>query len=103
MKPFLRLLILATLVAGAGAPAALRAQQGTLSAADKTRRLDTENELQSLAIVERKVMLPMPDGVRLATDIYRPKNAGAKVPDRSGCGRRTTSTSGTCTTACRPT
>jgi predicted acyl esterase len=28
-------------------------------------------------------MMPMPDGVRLATDIYRPKNAagsGGKVP-----------------------
>ena len=25
-------------------------------------------------------MMPMPDGVRLATDIYRPKNAGANVP-----------------------
>src|SRR5580765_2972885 len=80
MKSFLRLLMLATLVAVSGATAAVLAQQGTLSAADKTRRWDTENELQSLAVVERKVMLPMPDGVRLATDIYRPKNAGPKVP-----------------------
>ena len=39
-----------------------------------------ENELQSIAVVERKVMMPMPDGVRLATDIYRPKNAAGKVP-----------------------
>jgi hypothetical protein len=38
-----------------------------------------ENELQSIASVERKVMMPMRDGVRLATDIYRPKNA-AKAP-----------------------
>ena len=29
--------------------------------------------LQELAIVDQKVMLPMRDGVRLATDIYRPK------------------------------
>ena len=56
------------------------AQQGALSAADKQRRIDTENELQSIAIVERKVMMPMRDGVRLATDIYRPKNATGKVP-----------------------
>ena len=40
---------------------------------------DVENELQSVAVVERKVMLAMPDGVRLATDIYRPKNV-AKAP-----------------------
>ena len=60
--------------------AAALAQQGALSAADKQRRIDIENELQSIAIVERKVMMPMPDGVRLATDIYRPKNATGKVP-----------------------
>lgn len=35
--------------------------------------------LDSLAVVERKVMMPMRDGVRLATDVYRPKGA-AKAP-----------------------
>src|SRR5206468_5729525 len=55
-------------------------QQGTLTAAERTRRIEIENELQALAVVERKVMMPMPDGVRLATDIYRPKNAAGKVP-----------------------
>src|SRR3954468_17077312 len=60
--------------------AAMLAQQGTLSAADKQRRIDTEAELQSIAVVDRKVMMAMPDGVRLATDIYRPKNAAGKVP-----------------------
>jgi len=59
----------------------VHAQQGAgLSAAEKQRRWDVENELQTIAVVERKVMLPMPDGVRLATDIYRPKNASGKVP-----------------------
>ena len=80
MKPMTRLVRLAILVAVTVFAAPLRAQQGTLSAADKQRRLDLENELQSLAVVERKIMLPMPDGVRLATDVYRPKNAGARVP-----------------------
>src|ERR1700704_4181094 len=80
MKAFSRLLLLASLLSATGAPALVRAQQGTLSAADKQRRWDVENELQSIAVVERKVMLAMPDGVHLATDIYRPKNAGAKVP-----------------------
>ncbi|NNF21902.1 MAG: CocE/NonD family hydrolase [Saprospiraceae bacterium] len=30
-------------------------------------------ELDSLAIIEQKVMMPMRDGIRLCTDIYRPK------------------------------
>ena len=29
--------------------------------------------LKSIAIIEQKVMVPMRDGIRLATDIYRPK------------------------------
>ena len=37
-------------------------------------------ELQAIAVVDRKVMMPMRDGVRLATDIYRPKDASKKVP-----------------------
>ena len=35
--------------------------------------------LDSIAIINQKVMMPMRDGVRLATDIYRPKG-NAKVP-----------------------
>ena len=30
-------------------------------------------ELEEIAIIDQKVMMPMRDGVRLATDIYRPK------------------------------
>ena len=44
------------------------------------RRNATEAELQSLAIVERKVMVPMRDGKRMATDIYRPKDTSRKYP-----------------------
>src|SRR5947207_10153722 len=75
-----RRLIVATLIAIAASALVVRAQQGALSAADRQRRIDMEAELQSVAVVERKVMMPMPDGVRLATDIYRPKNATGKVP-----------------------
>src|SRR5262245_27091237 len=77
-----RRLIVAVLVALSGAAAFVRAQQSTLTAQQKQQRLDTEAELQSLAVVDRKVMMPMPDGVRLATDIYRPKSSGpnGKVP-----------------------
>jgi putative CocE/NonD family hydrolase len=39
-----------------------------------------EKELESIAIVERKVMVPMRDGKRMATDIYRPKDTSKKYP-----------------------
>ncbi|WP_113922091.1 CocE/NonD family hydrolase [Cognataquiflexum aquatile] len=32
-------------------------------------------QLEEIAIIDQKVMMPMRDGVRLATDIYRPKTA----------------------------
>lgn len=40
---------------------------------------DILKELESIAIIDQKVMMPMRDGVRLATDIYRPKTE-EKVP-----------------------
>src|SRR4030095_5151811 len=58
----------------------VHAQPAALSATERQKRIDTEQELQSLAIVERKLMIPMRDGVRLATDVYRPKNATGPVP-----------------------
>ncbi len=36
-------------------------------------------KLEEIAVIDQKVMMPMRDGVRLATDIYRPKG-NAKVP-----------------------
>jgi uncharacterized protein len=45
---------------------------------DQRHRL--ENLLNEIAVVERKVMMPMRDGARLATDIYRPANATGPVP-----------------------
>jgi uncharacterized protein len=52
---------------------------GALTTEQTQRRWDLEKELQSIAVVDRKVMMPMRDGVRLATDIYRPRNAAGKV------------------------
>jgi len=81
MTHHIRRLVIAVVIAGTGSAAFVRAQQQSgLTAAEKTRRWDLEKELQAIGVVERKVMMPMPDGVRLATDIYRPKNAAAKVP-----------------------
>ena len=72
---------LAIAVAGAVSFGAVRAQQGTpLTQEQKDQRVQTEKELESVAIIERKVMVPMRDGVRLATDIYRPRNASGPVP-----------------------
>jgi putative CocE/NonD family hydrolase len=43
-------------------------------------RSATEKELESLAVIERKVMVPMRDGKRMAADVYRPKDASKKYP-----------------------
>ncbi len=40
---------------------------------------DILSKLDEIAIIDQKVMMPMRDGVRLATDIYRPKTT-EKVP-----------------------
>ncbi|SDB36156.1 hypothetical protein SAMN03097699_0903 [Flavobacteriaceae bacterium MAR_2010_188] len=40
---------------------------------------DVLQQLERIAIVDQKVMMPMRDGIRLATDIYRPKG-DKKVP-----------------------
>src|SRR5919108_5337287 len=80
MHAHTRRLSLATVVSILAASVVIPAQRGTLSPEQAARRWDVERELQSLAIAERKVMMPMRDGVRLATDIYRPKSATGKVP-----------------------
>ena len=62
------------------------------------RRIAIENELQSIAIVERKLMIPMRDGTRIATDVYRPKERRRNIP-RSLCAHPITSITGTFATA----
>lgn len=44
------------------------------------KRNAIEKELEEIAIVDRKVMVPMSDGKRMATDIYRPKDTSKKYP-----------------------
>ncbi|MEK6303129.1 MAG: CocE/NonD family hydrolase [Acidobacteriota bacterium] len=44
------------------------------------KRNELERELQSIAIVERKLMVPMRDGKRMAADVYRPKDTSKKYP-----------------------
>src|SRR5437773_3892146 len=42
------------------------------------RRNSIEKELQSIAVVDRKLMVAMRDGKRMATDVYRPKDTSKK-------------------------
>ncbi|MEO5860811.1 MAG: CocE/NonD family hydrolase [Pyrinomonadaceae bacterium] len=46
----------------------------------RAKRNAIEAELQSIAIVERKVMVPMRDGKRVQADVYRPKDPSKKYP-----------------------
>ena len=81
MTPSLRTPLVGVVLAlGAALGAVVAAQRGALPPDQVARRLQLERELHEIAVVDRKVMMPMRDGVRLATDIYRPKNAGQKVP-----------------------
>src|SRR5215475_1537607 len=71
-----------SLVLGATLLCALTAQpqRAPLTKDQIAKRNSTEDELASLAIIERKVMVPMRDGKRMATDIYRPKDTSKKYP-----------------------
>jgi putative CocE/NonD family hydrolase len=81
MLPRSRPFALAVLIPFVAAAALVSAQRGgQMTDEQRARRWELEKELQSIATIERKVMMPMRDGVRLATDIYRPKNAPGKVP-----------------------
>ena len=46
----------------------------------RARRWATETELQSIATIDRKVMVPMRDGLRMQADVYHPKDGSAKYP-----------------------
>ena len=50
------------------------------NAPDVAARKATETKLESIAIIERKLMVPMRDGKRMAADVYRPKDTSKKYP-----------------------
>ena len=56
------------------------AQTRATDAETITKRNAIEAELESVAVVDRKVMVPMRDGKRMAADVYRPKDASKKYP-----------------------
>lgn len=80
----MRKYILLTLVlVVAGFAFALQSARGQRRTADPeliAQRHAIEKELHSIAIVERKVMVPMRDGKRMAADVYRPKDTSKKYP-----------------------
>lgn len=45
-----------------------------------SKREALEKDLESVAVIERKVMVTMRDGKRMAADIYRPKDESKKYP-----------------------
>lgn len=74
-----RLIVVLAAVAAATSQAAAQ-RGGQMTDSVRAARWAIENELASLAIIERKVMIPMRDGVRIAADIYRPKDTTRKHP-----------------------
>lgn len=78
-RAFVTLLALA--VSAPGAPPALaQGRGGPMPDSVRARRWAVERELQSLAVVERKVMIKMRDGIRIPADIYYPKDLSKKYP-----------------------
>jgi putative CocE/NonD family hydrolase len=81
MRTIGRSLVALVLLSTFTAPAAYGQGRGGQDVAElRARRDSLEKELESIAIIDRKVMVPMRDGARMATDVYRPKNANGKVP-----------------------
>ncbi|HEX9106958.1 MAG TPA: CocE/NonD family hydrolase, partial [Longimicrobiales bacterium] len=54
-------------------PAAAQQRAPGLTPEQRARRDSLEADLQRLAVVERKLMVPMRDGARMAADVYYPK------------------------------
>ena len=80
-----RLLVMGLLLGGllttvSGNLPAQGPRPGGLSEEALARRWALEKELQAIAVVERKVMVRMRDGKRMAADIYRPKDSTRKYP-----------------------
>src|ERR1044072_696710 len=55
-------------------------QRGGITPEQIAQRNQREQELESIAVIDRKVMVPMRDGKRMAADVYRPKDTSKKYP-----------------------
>jgi putative CocE/NonD family hydrolase len=74
-----RLILAAAALAAIPLPM-LAQRRGALTPEQIQQRWDLEHELESIAVIQRKVMVPMRDGMRMAADIYYPKDASKKYP-----------------------
>lgn len=82
MKIFFQKFLLAAVVLGLLIPGFALAQRrgGEDNTELIAKRNAIEAELRSIAIIDRKVMVPMRDGKRMAADVYRPKDTSKKYP-----------------------
>ena len=81
MRGFVMSLSILALALVALAPPHAPAQgRGGRSPELAAQRNATEQALESMAVIERKLMVPMRDGKRMATDVYRPKDVSRKYP-----------------------
>ena len=82
MQPIAQLASLAALsiTISAGFAPSAQAQARSQDAPAIAHRNAIEKELESIAIIERKVMVPMRDGKRMQADVYRPKDQSKKYP-----------------------
>jgi putative CocE/NonD family hydrolase len=80
MRRCIATLLAALTLVAAPRPGLTQGRGGTLPDSVRERRWALENELQSLAVVERKVMIKMRDGIHIPADIYHPKDLSRKYP-----------------------
>ena len=74
MKNFLAAILFCAIAGGTFA------QQPNPDAQLIAKRNALEKELESVAIIDRKLMIAMQDGKRMAADVYRPKDTTKKYP-----------------------
>ncbi len=81
MTIFFRKFLLVAAAAGLLAQGIAAQRGGNVDMTElRKKRHAIEAELESVAIIDRKVMVPMRDGKRMAADIYRPKDTSKKYP-----------------------
>jgi uncharacterized protein len=81
LRAHVRTFVATVALSVAGTPfVAAQGGGGGLPDSVKAHRWDVEHELESIAVVDRKEMIGMRDGVRVAADVYYPKDASKKYP-----------------------